>query len=126
MKINEILLKEAVTSYTNLVTALELLRNRYKDSSGPAVISTESLINMIVNTDRTFDYSSLVAAHKDDPAVKNLIKSFNKDHVVLDMGDSDTGETTTSEPGAADSVENPTDTVGDMAKRAAKQRGAAL
>jgi len=86
------------TPESNLVTALELLRHRSKDKSAPATISTKSLINLVLNTDRTFDYESLVAANENNPAVKNLIKSYNKDYVELRSADdipSDEADTTT-------------------------------
>ena len=65
----------------NLVTALELIRNRYKDDETLPKISTQSIIKLVLNTDRTFDYDALVSANENNPAVKTLIKSFNKDKV---------------------------------------------
>jgi len=117
----------------NLVTALELIRNRYKDLPTPAKIRTQSLINMVTNTDRTFDYDALVAANSDNPAVKNLIKSFNRDSVELqpwgDEVDADSDETTTNTPDSTstpDVTQEPVISVDDMAKRAAKNRGAPI
>ena len=115
------------TPESNLLTALELIRNRYKDVPTPPKISTKSLINMVLNTDRTFDYQALVAANEENPAVKNLIKSFNQDYVELNqIGDEDSDEemeTTTNTP-SGDVTQDPVMSVDDMAKRAAKNRGA--
>ena len=115
----------------NLVTALELIRNRYKDVPTPAKIRTQSLINMITNTDRTFNYDALVAANEENPAVKNLIKSFNRDSVELQpWGDElETDEETTNPPESVSGgnvMQQPVISVDDMAKRAAKNRGAPM
>ena len=106
---------------------MALLRNRYKDVPTPAKISTQSLINLVLNTDRTFDYEALVSANKNNPAVKNLIKSFNRKQVELQpWGDegADTADTTTNI--GDETTDAPVDTVDDMAKRAAKTRGAPI
>jgi hypothetical protein len=111
----------------NLVTALELLRHRSADKSAPAKISTQSLINLVLNTDRTFSYDALVDANENNPAVKNLIKSFNQDQVILAplTGNDDSDATTTNTDGVdQNTFQAPVDDVSDMAKRAAKHRGA--
>ena len=74
MKINEFVHSPVNTPESNLTTALELIRNRYKDKQQPPKISTQSLINLVLNTDKTFDYDALVAANENNPALKNLIK----------------------------------------------------
>lgn len=113
------------TPEANLTTALELIRNRYKDKDQLPKISTQSLINMVLNTDKTFDYDALVAASENNPAVKNLIKTYNKDYVELRGADDTASDvTTTIPPEQGDPTQNPVDTVDDMAKRAAKSRGA--
>jgi type II secretory pathway component PulC len=120
------------TSDANLITALELLRNRYKDSGKPAIIGTQSLINMVLNTDKNFSYSSLVSANE-NPAVKNIIKSFNREKVILNTTDDEAEVTdaTTTNPRDVDTsnpatFQQPVDDVSSMAKRAAKDRGAPL
>ena len=82
---------------------------------------------MVLNTDKTFDYDALVAANENNPALKNLIKSYNKDYIeLLPAGeDADTDATTTNTPDG-DATQAPVDTVSNMAKRAAKTRGAAI
>jgi hypothetical protein len=128
MRLSEFAHGPTNTPESNLLTALELIRNRYKDVPTVPKISTQSLINMILNTDRTFDYDALVSANENNPAVQNLIKSFNKDYVELkttDDTDADDESVTTNTPDG-DLTQNPVDTVDDMAKRAAKTRGAAI
>jgi len=110
----------------NLVTALELIRMRYKDQNQAPKISTKSLINMVVNTDRTFDYNALVQANENDPAVQNLIKTFNKDYVELRSEDDESSDDTTTNTPAGDPSQNPIDTVDSMAKRAGKRRDSSI
>ena len=126
MRLNEFIHSPKNTPESNLTTALELIRNRYKDSKTPPKISTQSLINLVLNTDKTFDYDALVSANENNPALKNLIKSYNKDYVELIPAgeDADTDATTTNTP-TGDATTEPVDTVSDMAKKAAKRRGAA-
>lgn len=112
------------TPESNLLTALELIQHRYKDKDKTPNISTQSLINLVLNTDRTFDYDALADAVENNPAVKNLIKSFNKDYVELNTIDSDDSTTTVTPDG--DATENPVDDVSSMAKRAGKKRDADL
>lgn len=121
MKINEFIHSPTNTPESNLVTALELLRNRYKDSNSSPKISTQALINLVLNTDKTFDYDALVSANENNPAIKNLIKSFNKEYVILKTDDEASDETTTN-PEEGDPTQVPVDTVADMAKRAGNKR----
>ena len=127
MRLDEFIHSPKNTPESNLTTALELIRNRYKDKQQPPKISTQSLINLVLNTDKTFDYDALVAANENKPALKNLIKSYNKDYVELVPAgeDADTDATTTNTP-TGDATTAPVDTVSNMAKRAAKSRGAAI
>ena len=113
------------TPESNLLTALELIQHRYKDKEQVPNISTQSLINLVLNTDRTFDYDALANAVETNPAVKNLIKSFNKDYVELNPLGTEGDETTTVTPDG-EATDAPVDTVSDMATRAAKKRDADL
>ena len=113
------------TPESNLLTALELIQHRYKDQDKTPNVSTQSLINMVLNTDRTFNYDALASAVENNPAVKNLIKSFNKDVVELNPIGAEGDETTTVTPDG-DATENPVDDVSSMAKRAGKKRDADL
>lgn len=128
MRLSEFAHGPTNTPESNLVTALELLRHRSRDKSAPATISTKSLINLVLNTDRTFDYDALVSANENNPAVKNLIKSFNQDQVILAPlnGSDEDDSTTTNTDGMAQAFQAPVDDVSSMAKRAAKTRGAAV
>ncbi len=125
MRLNEFQHSPKNTPESNLTTALELIRNRYKDIPTPPKISTQSLINMVLNTDRTFNYDALVAANETNPAVKNLIKSYNKDYIELrPAGETGEDDSTTTNTPDGDSTDAPVDTVKNMAKRAGKKRDA--
>lgn len=128
MRITELIHSPKNTPESNLTTALELLRHRYSDDDQtPVKISTQSLINLVLNTDKTFDYDALVAANETNPAVKNLVKSFNKDYVELrPSGEDAADDLTTTNPDEADPTKQPVDTVGDMAKRAGKKRDSSI
>ena len=110
--------KKPTAPESNLVTALELIRQRYKDRDQPPKISTQSLINMVLNTDKNFSYDALVAANDNNPAIKNLIKRYNKDYVELRSADDVEDEEGYNTP----DVDAPVDTVPSMAKHAAKRR----
>lgn len=123
MRLNEFVHGPTNTPESNLTTALELIQHRYKDQNQTPKISTQSLINLVLNTDRTFDYDALLKASKNNPAVKNLIKSVDQNSVELypaDQGADDETFNPDADPNA------PVDTVANMAKRAAKSRGAAF
>jgi hypothetical protein len=126
VRLNEFIHSPKNTPESNLTTALELIRNRYKDKQQSPKISTQSLINLVLNTDKTFDYDALVQASENNPAVKNLIKSYNKDYVELRSADDSENDATTTLTPTGDATTAPVDTVSNMAKRAAKTRGAAL
>lgn len=127
MRLHEFTHSPKNTPESNLTTALELIRNRYKDQDTPPKISTQSLINLVLNTDKTFNYDALVAANTNNPAIQNIIKSYNKDYIELRPAGKDNDSSATVEnPNGQDVDPNaPVDTVGDMAKSAAKKRGAA-
>lgn len=126
MRLDEFIHSPKNTPESNLTTALELIRHRYKDKQQFPKISTQSLINLVLNTDKTFDYDALVSANENNPALKNLIKSYNKDYVELHpAGEEDDTDATTTNTPAGDTTTAPVDTVASMAKKAAKKRGAA-
>ena len=126
MRLHEFTNDTKNTPESNLLTALELIQHRYKDLEKVPNVSTQSLINLVRNTDRTFDYEALAQANETNPAVKNLIKSFNKDVVEIKPIEpvEDSEETTTNV--GDETTDAPVDTVANMAKRAAKTRGAAI
>ena len=110
----------------NLLTTLEFLRNRAHDTHIQPRIRVDSLINLVQSSgEEQFNLENLLAAYKDNPDVKNLIKDVKDDatgvkYVYLktfaDDDDSD-------EFGDAESVKTPPErTVDSMAKSALAKR----
>jgi hypothetical protein len=126
VRLNEFVHGPTNTPESNLLTALELIQHRYKDKEKVPNVSTQSLINLVRNTDRTFDYEALAQANETNPAVKNLIKSFNKDFVELNPVQPSADDVDTTTNIGDQTTDAPVDTVANMAKRAAKSRGAAI
>jgi hypothetical protein len=126
VRLNEFVHSPKNTPESNLTTALELIRHRYKDKNQPPKISTQSLINLVLNTDKTFNYDALVQANINNPAIQNLIKSYNKDYVELrPAGEDDNSSATIENPNDQNIDPNaPVDTVSNMAKSAARKRNA--
>lgn len=132
MKISEIINEEVSAEEqlsgglsSNLVPVLIFLKNRSEDKELEPKLRTDSLIQMVKNAgNSTFNYEALVAAHESDDAVKELIKSFNQDEIILksslDQSDETYGDDSTEDGGDA---EDPTETVASMAKRASSNRG---
>jgi len=123
MRINELNSKGS-TPEQNLITALELIQHRYKDQDKIPKISTQSIINLVLNTDKNFDYNALIQANN-NPTVKNLIKTFNKDYVELHSLTDISDQTTTNTP-TGQSTTAPVDTVSKMARRAGKKRNKSI
>jgi hypothetical protein len=118
MRIHELLREEDNNS--PLLTVLQYLRGRSHDQDQVATFSTNSVINMVSNTGVPFDYDGLVSANADDPAVKELIKNFNRNTITLAAY----GDETEVDNDSDDAVNNSNDddAVSSMAKRALGKR----
>lgn len=118
------------TPENSLVTVLELIRNRFKGTDKTPTISTQALINLVRNTDKTFTLDNLIDANENDPAVSNIIQSFNEKTVTLNSAGAgeDIGDTVNPQnnQNSGGQFQQPVDTVDSMAKRAAKSRGASI
>ena len=119
MRISEILREgDPQKGSSVLLTTLELLRNHADDKESSPVLSTDSLLQLMKNSGVMFDYDSLVNAYKTEPAVKELIKSFNKDSITLHTDISD--EFSMDSDG--NNMDLGTDTVARMAHKALAKR----
>ena len=64
----------------NLLTTLEFLRNRAHDTHIQPRIRVDSLINLVQGTgEQQFNLENLLAAYKNNPSVKDLIKDIKDD-----------------------------------------------
>ena len=111
----------ASDEYAKVVTALSVIQDEIrKKNLAPAEVSTETVLRFIQNTGlQGFSYDNLVAANNAMPAIKNIVKNITKDKVSFDMG-SDSTVSNTDDMSAA--VNNPEQTVSNMAKSAMLRR----
>jgi hypothetical protein len=108
----------------NLLPVLMFLKKRAEDRELSAKLSTNSLIQLVQNAgDTTFTYESLVDAFENDEAVKELIKNFNEEEVIL-KSDTDPDEESDidHEDEEGGQAQDPTEVVKGMAKSAASER----
>lgn len=125
MKISEVtsgsFLKEQVSV---LLTVLSFLRNRAHDKNLVPRISTDAVIQMVKNSGQTtFDFNAFNTAFKTDEAVKNIVKEFDKDYIMLLPFGGESDSVTDDEVVDEDpDVRKSQKTVQDMAKRARSNR----
>lgn len=127
MRISEIISESVLTEdpnaqqNENLLLVLLYLKERSEDNADAAVLRTSSVIQLVKNAgEAMFDYKALTAAFEQDPAVKNLIKTFNKDEITL-KSDLDSDEDESFEADETPEIP-PEETVNNMAKSAASKR----
>ncbi len=120
----------------NLLSVLDVLRNRFSDAREEPKIRLDALINMVRATpgSEMFNVDSLVSAYEKNSAVKNIITGVEDDgtgvkHVFIRpaIGDLRTSDINISNQPDSDLSGNDFDsgpevTVSKMAKRAAKKR----
>lgn len=112
---------------TNVVATVQslltYLRQRSNDNNMIAQISTHSFIEMVKRAGiESFNQESFQQI-ANDPAVSELIKSFNNDQIILKgLGDEEDEEEAEIEKPKAPNME-PEQTVDNMAKRAMMRRG---
>ncbi len=122
MRFSEIL--EDATSrdeYANIATALRLIQDHIrKNNLKSADVATETVIRIIQNTGLSaFSYDDLIAANRAIPSMKNIVQSISPDTVSFSKEDG-TGTSNTDDMAA--SVDNPRQTVSNMAKSAMIRR----
>ena len=135
MKVNEIIREDVSAEEQlaggklggNLLPVLMFLKKRSEDKELSAKLRTDSLIQLVKNAgDTTFDYNALVDAYESNDSVKEVIKSFNREEIIL-KSDVDTDDDLSSdhegEDGSGDGQksQDPEKVVSQMAKRAAKK-----
>jgi hypothetical protein len=105
---------------SKIVTAIDLIRNRIKDSNLSYEIPIQVVLKFIQNTGIPgFNYNDLITANETMPAIKSLIKNITPDHVTFA---SDKEPTVNNPEDYTSSVANPEQTVSNMAKAAMKRR----
>ncbi len=116
MRLKDIIREDSVGNPI-LLSVLSFIKKRTQEKGISGRIKTATLVNMVKNAgDTTFSYETLTQANEKNPAVKNIIKSFNQDEVILNQ---DGDESDIFNP---DQAKSPVDTVGKMAKQALDKR----
>jgi len=111
--------------YTNVVTALNLLKNQILKGNLKSDVPTELVIRYVQNTGQaSFTYQDLIDANENEPGMKNIVKNITPDTVTVatDAGQS----ASNADSNAAQAAANPQQTVSNMAKSAAQRRQKSL
>lgn len=126
MRISEILREDdepsqPINLMTNLVPVLMFLKQRADDKELVPKLRTDSLVQLVRNAgDVTFDYAALEDAKDNNAAVGNLIKSLDKDEVVLYSDHEEEEDELSDEESEDTDAEDKKAIVSKMAKKAAK------
>jgi hypothetical protein len=109
---------ESINDIADTVSLIAMnLLGQAKDDE-PIEMQTDAFIEMVRNTDSSFDYDTLKALVDTNPKVKNLITDFSQDKITFGQAEDDT---TDFDPADLKGSET-TDQVDAMAKRALKKR----
>jgi len=110
--------------YANVVTALSLIQDHIrKNNLTPPEVSTETVLRFIQNTGlQGFSYQNLLDANADTAfadTMQNIVKNITNDKVTFNTGDS---ASASNAGDMASAVDNPEQTVSNMAKSAMIRR----
>jgi hypothetical protein len=88
------ILKESIQSDAVLLTVLNHLQKKAKESQSDGKFNMDSVINHIRNAGAdTFEYDNFVDAFENNQAVKNMVSNFNREFISLRVDSSGgTGE----------------------------------
>lgn len=106
--------------HSKIVTVLSLVKNKIDQGEMQAKLPAQLLIRMIQNTGMiNFSLDDLKSANDAIPAMKNIIKQIAGDEVLFKT---DSYSSLTNPDEDFGSVDNPQQTVSNMAKAALKRR----
>jgi hypothetical protein len=104
----------------NIVTALSLIQKKIKQGDLKSIQPTQFVIRLIRNTGlNTFTYQDLVTANQALPSIQNIIKQITPEQITFSSG-VESPVTNADETNGV--VNNPEQTVSNMAKSAMKRR----
>jgi hypothetical protein len=111
--------------YANVVTALSLIQDHIrKNNLTPPEVSTETVLRFIQNTGlQGFSYQNLLDANSNPDfadTMQNIVKNITNDKVTFNTGDS--GSSVSNADDMTSAVDNPEQTVSNMAKSAMIRR----
>lgn len=106
--------------HSSIVTALSLIKTKIDQGELQAKLPASMIIRMIQNTGIiNFNLDDLKAANDEIPAMKNIIKQIAGDEVLFKT---DSYSTVSNPDDDFGTVDNPQQTVSNMAKSAMKRR----
>ena len=104
----------------NIISALDLIKNRVIDRDLNPEVPIEFVLRFIQNTGIPgFSYADLITANEHEEAIKNIVKNITQDYVTF-VTDQRPSVSNSQEYNG--SVDNPEQTVSNMAKSAMKRR----
>jgi hypothetical protein len=106
--------------HSNIVTVLSLIKTKIDQGELQAKLPASMVVRMVQNTGViNFSVEDLKAANDEIPAMKNIIKQIAGDEVLFKT---DSYSTVSNADDDFGSVDNPQQTVSNMAKAALKRR----
>ena len=114
---------ETSDDHSSIVTALSLIKSKVDQGELQAKLPVQFIVRLIQNTGLTsFTIDDLRAANEEIPAMKNIVKQITPDEIVF-VTHSYSSVTNPEEPQSKGApVDNPEQTVANMAKSAMKRR----
>ncbi len=111
---------ETGSIHSNIITVLSLIKSKIDQGELQAKLPAKFIIRLIQNTGlTTFGLDDLKNANEEIPAMKNIIKQMAGDEIVFKT---DSYSTVTNPDDDFGTVDNPQQTVSNMAKSAMKRR----
>lgn len=107
---------------SNIVTALSLVKSKIDQGELQAKLPVQFILRLIQNTGLTgFTVDDLKLANEEIPAMKNIVKQITDDEIVF-VTHSYSTVNNPEDTDLAGPVNNPAQTVSNMAKSALKRR----
>ena len=109
--------------HSKIITALSLVKSKIDQGELQAKLPVQFIVRLIQNTGLlSFTIDDLRAANEEIPAMKNIVKQITPDEIVF-VTHSYSSVSNPEEPEATGApVDNPEQTVANMAKSAMKRR----
>jgi len=124
MRARDFILEDSETgdTHSKIVTVLSLVKSKIDQGELQSKLPAQFIVRLIQNTGLvSFGLEDLKAANEEIPAMKNIIKQMAGDEIVFKT---DSYSTVTNADDDFGTVDNPAQTVSNMAKSAMKRRQA--
>ena len=122
MRASDFILEDVETgdTHSKIVTVLSLVKSKIDQGELQAKLPAQFIVRLVQNTGLvSFGLEDLKAANEEIPAMKNIIKQMAGDEIVFKT---DSYSTVTNPDDDFGTVDNPQQTVSNMAKSAMKRR----